>query len=93
MKFRQRMAWVLVTLFLGLSFAFVYYVFEINNRFNALALEHVQTEHGGDMKAGTFLDHATHLPLAVWMLIFLLPYLQVRIFDICASFSFLFIVP
>ncbi|KAI8788762.1 transmembrane protein 251 [Biomphalaria glabrata] len=77
MKFRQRMAWILLTLFLTASFAFAYYLFEINDHFNTMAVEHVQIEHGGDIKAGTFLEHATHLPLAVWLLIFLLPYLQV----------------
>ncbi|RUS76073.1 hypothetical protein EGW08_016147 [Elysia chlorotica] len=77
MKFRQRMAWLLLVLFLSFSCACAYYVFEINNHFNHMAIEHVRSEHGGDVKAGTFLEHATHLPLAVWLLIFLLPYLQV----------------
>ncbi|CAG5123704.1 unnamed protein product [Candidula unifasciata] len=71
MKFRQRLAWLLLTIFLGLSFAFAYYVFEINDQFNHMALEHVQVQHGGDTRAGTFLEHVTHLPLAVWLLIFL----------------------
>lgn len=80
MKFRQRMAWLLLVVFLSASFAFVYYLFEINDHFNHMALEHVQNQHGGNKKAGTFLEHATHLPLAVWLLIFMLPYLQVNLF-------------
>lgn len=78
MKFRQRIAWIFLTFFLGGSFAFAYYVFEINDQFNDMAIEHIQMQHGGDVKAGTILEHVTHLPLAVWLLIFLLPYLQVR---------------
>ena len=80
MNFRQRIAWLGVGAFLSASFGFVYYIFEINDHFNAFALEHVKTFHGEDetMFAGLPLwSHITDIPLAVWMLVFLLPYLQV----------------
>ena len=77
MKFRQRVAWLFLCIFLALTVTVVYYVFEIHSLFKRAAQEHLQSEHKGDTHAGTFLEHATHLPLPVWIVILLLPYLQV----------------
>ena len=78
MKFRQRIAWLAVLLYLAASFSFVYYIFEINEHFNSLALEHVHTYHYSSTFVVTSVwQHVTDIPLAVWLLIFLLPYLQV----------------
>jgi hypothetical protein len=80
MNFRQRIAWLAVIVFLSASFGFVYYIFEINDHFNAAALEHVRTFHGKDgavEASWRFGGHITDVPLAAWLLIFLLPYLQV----------------
>ncbi|KAM6954622.1 lysosomal enzyme trafficking factor [Aplochiton taeniatus] len=41
MNFRQRMGWIGVGLYLLVSVAVVYYVFEINQTYNRLTLEHV----------------------------------------------------
>lgn len=41
MNFRQRMGWIGVGLYLLVSVAAVYYVFEINQTYNRLTLEHV----------------------------------------------------
>ncbi|KAL8617599.1 hypothetical protein ACOMHN_033145 [Nucella lapillus] len=79
MKFRQRIAWLAVVVYLTTSFSFVYYIFEINDHFNSLALDHVRTYHYGDgmLTASSLWHHLTDIPLAGWLLIFLLPYLQV----------------
>ncbi|KAJ8009248.1 hypothetical protein DPEC_G00086920 [Dallia pectoralis] len=42
MNFRQRMGWVGVGLYLLASVAIVYYVFEIDQTYNRLTLEHVE---------------------------------------------------
>lgn len=79
MKFRQRIAWLAVILYLTASFGFVYYIFEINDHFNSFALDHVRTYHEGD-RAFVVLSlwhHAADIPLAIWLMIFLLPYLQI----------------
>ena len=79
MKFRQRIAWLAVILYLTASFGFVYYIFEINDHFNSFALDHVRTYHNGN-RAFVVLSlwhHATDIPLAIWLIIFLLPYLQI----------------
>lgn len=80
MNFRQRVAWLAVILFLSASFGFVYYIFEINDHFSASALDHVQAFHDADISMFRELPvwhHVTDIPLAVWLLIFLLPYLQI----------------
>lgn len=85
MNFRQRFALLLVVGYLGLSFGILYYIFEISNHYNTFALEHVEKFHQEqkatvikDSKSQTwFWYHMTDLPLSVWLLIFLLPYLQI----------------
>ncbi|XP_035649859.1 lysosomal enzyme trafficking factor isoform X2 [Oncorhynchus keta] len=44
MNFRQRMGWIGVGLYLLASVAVVYYVFEIDQTYNRLTLEHVAQE-------------------------------------------------
>lgn len=79
MKFRQRLAWLGVILYLSASFGFVYYIFEISEHFNSYALEHVQNYHGDSAisLSSSFWQHVTDIPMAVWLLFFLLPYLQI----------------
>lgn len=79
MNFRQRVAWLAVILFLTASFGFVYYIFEINEHFNSFALEHIQSFHGhaANDLVSSFWQHVADVPLAVWLLVFLLPYLQI----------------
>ncbi len=100
MKFRQRIAWLLVTAYLAGTCAIMYYIFEISDQYNTFAVDHVERYHNveavlkkqakarEDDIAGSlddahssslfsFLWHITDIPLAVWMLLLLLPYLQV----------------
>ena len=88
MKFRQRVAWLVVVMYLGGTFAFVYYIFEINEHYNAFAVDHVQRFHTvkngkTEMESGNYSFfhslwcHVIDLPLSVWMLILLLPYFQI----------------
>ena len=83
MKFRQRVAWLMVLGYLGATLAFFNYLFEINEHYNKFALDHVNKFHttstGGESQKSvlsTIWGHVTDLPLPVWLLIFLLPYLQ-----------------
>ena len=89
MKFRQRIAWLMVVMYLGGSFAFVYYIFEINEHYNAFALDHVQRFHtvakNGQSETDTekhsilhsLWCHLMDLPLSFWLLLLLFPYLQI----------------
>ncbi|KAL4238127.1 hypothetical protein ACF0H5_002839 [Mactra antiquata] len=84
MKFRQRIAWLVVVVYLGGTFAFFYYMFEINEHYNQFAVDHVQKYHSSSTKSehhsqnfvSSLWGHLTDVPLTVWLLIFLLPYLQ-----------------
>ena len=90
MKFRQRIAWLMVVMYLGGSFAFVYYIFEINEHYNNFAVDHVQKFHhteDKDGQSGTVTEkhsllhsmwcHVIDLPLSFWLLLFLFPYFQI----------------
>ncbi|KAI5615158.1 transmembrane protein 251 [Silurus asotus] len=46
MNFRQRMGWIGVVTYLLLSLAALYYMFEINQTYNRLALDHVEKSSG-----------------------------------------------
>lgn len=50
MKFRQRVAWLGVLLYIAATAFFFYYLFEISDTFNAYALDHIHHYH---TKVGT----------------------------------------
>ena len=116
MKFRQRIAWLLVLLYLAGTCAFIHYLFEINEKFNEFALDHIEQYHNPESKPiepgkrgeigipglpdqggnaannveekdsefaqrppreFTMSWHLADVPLAVWILLLLVPYLQV----------------
>lgn len=84
MNFRQRMGWIGVGLYLLASAAAFYYVFEINETYNRLALEHIQ-QHPEEPREGTTWTHSLKarflsLPFWFWTVIFLIPYLQMFLF-------------
>ncbi|XP_072479483.1 lysosomal enzyme trafficking factor isoform X2 [Notamacropus eugenii] len=84
MNFRQRMGWIGVGLYLLASAAAIYYVFEINETYNRLALEHIQ-QHPKEPQEGTTWTHSLKarllsLPFWLWTIIFLIPYLQMFLF-------------
>ncbi|XP_058662912.1 lysosomal enzyme trafficking factor isoform X1 [Ammospiza nelsoni] len=84
MNFRQRMGWIGVGLYLLASAAAFYYVFEINETYNKLALEHIQ-QHPKEPQEGTTWTHSLKvrllsLPFWLWTIIFLIPYLQMFLF-------------
>ncbi|XP_055042488.2 lysosomal enzyme trafficking factor isoform X1 [Misgurnus anguillicaudatus] len=95
MNFRQRMGWMGVGLYLLASVAAVYYIFEISQTYNGLALSHVekaavaQPKWTGDTPSSaplstswtlTLKTRLLLLPFWVWAAIFLIPYLQVFLF-------------
>ncbi|CAH1791398.1 unnamed protein product [Owenia fusiformis] len=84
MQFRQRMAWLMVIIFLAGTCGIVYYIFDVSEQFNQFALDHVQKYHQGIQEDESelsyfrsFMRHLTDIPLPLWMLLFSLPYLQV----------------
>lgn len=84
MNFRQRMGWIGVGLYLLASAAAFYYVFEINETYNRLALEHIQ-QHPEEPLEGTTWTHSLKtrllsLPFWFWTVVFLIPYLQMFLF-------------
>ncbi|XP_040188213.1 transmembrane protein 251 [Rana temporaria] len=85
MNFRQRMGWIGVGLYLLASAAAFYYVFEINDTYNRLALEHVQVkpqrqEIGEASWTHSLMTRLLSLPFWLWAAFFLLPYFQVFLF-------------
>ena len=84
MNFRQWMGWIGVGLYLLASAAAFYYVFEINETYNRLALEHIQ-QHPEEPLEGTTWTHSLKtrllsLPFWFWTVVFLIPYLQMFLF-------------
>ena len=99
MNFRQRVAWLLVAVFLVGTCGMAYYIFEISDQFSVYALQHVETYHsgrsivsgeGGGRERSSRKDptggvgwalsvghHLVDIPLALWLLLLVLPYLQV----------------
>ncbi|XP_052443040.1 transmembrane protein 251 isoform X1 [Carassius gibelio] len=95
MNFRQRMGWIGVGLYLLASVAAVYYIFEISQTYNLLALAQEQKAAGAQTKRSedasssspsstswivTLKTRLLLLPFWVWATIFLIPYLQVFLF-------------
>ncbi|XP_063803644.1 lysosomal enzyme trafficking factor [Pseudophryne corroboree] len=84
MNFRQRMGWIGVGLYLLVSAAAFYYVFEINETYNTLALEQVQVKPPDrDTEASwvhSLKARLLSLPFWLWAALFLLPYFQVFLF-------------
>ncbi|XP_018414015.1 PREDICTED: transmembrane protein 251 [Nanorana parkeri] len=85
MNFRQRMGWIGVALYLLASAAAFYYVFEINDTYNRLALEQVQVNppdpgSGGSSWTLSLKARLLSLPFWLWAALFLLPYFQVFLF-------------
>ncbi|XP_040921064.1 transmembrane protein 251 [Toxotes jaculatrix] len=78
MNFRQRMGWVGVALYLLLSIMAVYYVFEVYT----LSLERVHRGGAGPstLPPAVTWSHLPSLPVWMWVLVFLLPYLQLFLF-------------
>lgn len=83
MNFRQRIGWVGVALYLLLSVIVVYYVFEVHS----FSLEHVQ-RGGANPSAPPLVISLSQsisarlppLPVWMWVLVFLLPYMQLFLF-------------
>lgn len=84
MNFRQRISWLLVALFLLISCFIVYYIFEISDQYNSLAITHM-SKYEMDMKNdpnSLTMEQSVKrklfsLPFWGWLLILLIPYLQV----------------
>lgn len=83
MKFRQRIAWVLLFIYLFLSVVTVYYSFEISDQYSSLALEHMKLHHSS---SGQEMDqipwiyvwyHLPDIPFTIWIFIFSVLYLYV----------------
>ncbi|KAH0620412.1 hypothetical protein JD844_020833 [Phrynosoma platyrhinos] len=84
MNFRQRMGWIGVGLYLISSAAAFYYVFEINETYNRLALEHIQQPPEKVREETTWMHslktRLLSVPFWLWTIIFLIPYLQMFLF-------------
>ena len=87
MNFRQRIAWLMVSFYLALTCSVMYYIFEISDKYNTFAVDHVEKYHANDSENAprtswvTFLWsavwHVADIPLPIWMVLLVLPYLQV----------------
>ncbi|ELT99513.1 hypothetical protein CAPTEDRAFT_172561 [Capitella teleta] len=79
MNFRQRLSWLLAAVFLAVSCALVYYIFELSDSFNTLALDHIQRYHTDTQSSSSssLLSHISDIPFHLLVVIIVLPYLQV----------------
>lgn len=84
MNFRQRISWLVVFVFLAVSAFLSYYMFELSDQYNDLALEHVQ-HYADTVKHNPHLLTITQrvtrylvtLPFWLWTVLLMIPYLQV----------------
>lgn len=90
------MGWIGVAVYLLVSIAAVYYMFEINQTYNRLTLAHVEKtsgtrppppQHAADSasaSSSSWMQSVTSrlllLPFWLWVSIFLVPYLQIFLF-------------
>ena len=78
MNFRQRIAWLFLFIYLGLTLAILTYVFELSDQYTMLALEHTRLYHAeGQKERGSFWEHLADVPFPIWFLILTIPYLQI----------------
>ncbi|XP_071963425.1 lysosomal enzyme trafficking factor-like [Antedon mediterranea] len=84
MNFRQRVAWLALAVFLAVSFALAYYIFEISDSYNIFALENISNnkailednnEHSNVFQR--LKANILALPFWLWVIVLLVPYLQV----------------
>uniref|UniRef100_A0A8C6VBC1 Lysosomal enzyme trafficking factor n=1 Tax=Naja naja TaxID=35670 RepID=A0A8C6VBC1_NAJNA len=84
MNFRQRMGWIGVGLYLIASAAAFYYIFEINETYSRLALEHIQQPPEKFKQEISWMHslktRLLSVPFWLWAIIFLIPYLQMFLF-------------
>lgn len=72
MNFRQRVAWLLLFVYLIGTFVLVYYVFEISERYGAYSYEHVVQYHNKDnISSGKSIawEHLADVPFIVWVVL------------------------
>lgn len=79
MRFRQRLAWLVIVFFLAATCALVYYIFEINEHFNKFAIDHVEKFHTNSETEDThgLWHHIIDIPAFVFFIIFIMAYLQI----------------
>ncbi|XP_071512124.1 lysosomal enzyme trafficking factor-like [Diadema antillarum] len=78
------MAWIFLVFYLGISVLMAYFIFEISDQYNILALEHVQT-YTDTLRLNphqltwymSIMRRVVALPFWFWVMVFILPYLQV----------------
>ena len=76
MNFRQRCAWLCLLLYMCSTITVLHYIFDISDQYNQMALDHTDTFHTDDMLISTW-HHLVDIPLYVWILIIMMPYLQI----------------
>ena len=92
MNFRQRIAWLFVVFFLIGTCALVYYIFEISDKFNEYALDHINTYHKVVLEEKqvdtdeskteahgmlSMFSHISDVPIGILVFLCFVPYLQV----------------
>jgi len=80
MNFRQRLAWLLLFIYLILTGWLVYYIFDVSEHYSKLALNHLQNAHGQEITPSIWqsniMSHFMDVPFVVWFLLGALPYIQ-----------------
>ena len=84
MNFRQRMSWIFLLIFLGISCLIAYYIFELSDQYDDLALVHVQTYHDtlrlNPHQLTWYMSitrRMVELPFWFWVFVIGLPYFQI----------------
>lgn len=81
MKFRQRIAWVMLFGYLGVTLVTIYYLFELADQYNILSLEHTRLYHSREKqkidREESLLSHLPDIPYLVWILFGVILYIQI----------------
>ncbi|XP_014670216.1 PREDICTED: transmembrane protein 251-like [Priapulus caudatus] len=89
MHFRQRIAWMILLFYLAATAYILYFIFEISDSYNILALDHIEKFH--QSHDATYLwplssmwRHLADIPFPLWSIVFGAFYLQV----FCTIFAY-----
>ena len=80
-SYRQRVSWILLVCYLGLTFYFIHYLFDISDNYSQLALDHAKQFKRKDRNLLTIYDmimeHMFNVPFSWWIIILLVPYISI----------------
>ena len=78
---RQKISWLLLVIYLGATFCFIHYLFDISDQYSQLALDHAKHFRKKDRQLLGLYDmiaeHLFNVPFSWWLVILLVPYISI----------------